>query len=209
MPLVTRDVEEVAALLRRGGVAVYPTETYYALGALLSAPEAVERVAASKLRPEGKPLPLIAADRDMAFSTWKAVLPQAAELAARFWPGPLTLVAAAAPGLPRSVASGGTVGVRVPGCAVARELSRLCGAPLVSTSANLAGGQPVACVEDLDPAILGSVEGVLDGGPAPGGLPSTVVEVAAGGLTLLRAGAVPWVDILVAVGGSALPSDAE
>jgi len=206
MPIVTREVSEVAAVLRRGGVAVYPTETFYGLGALAFDARAIERLAASKLRPPGKPLPLVAADSAMAFATWAEVLPAAGALAARFWPGPLTIVCAAAPNLPPEVAGGGTVGVRVPGSAAARELSRLAGGPLVSTSANLSGGPPVTRVADLAPAILAAVDAVLDGGPVPGGLPSTVVEVGSGGLALVRAGAVPWPEVLAAAGGPALPS---
>ena len=73
------------------------------------------RLAAAKLRPAGKPLPLVAADADMAFALWAGVPPEARVLARAFWPGPLTLVVAAAPGLPGPVTLGGTVGVRVPG----------------------------------------------------------------------------------------------
>jgi len=195
MANVTQDPAEVARVLLEGGIAVYPTETFYGLGALLGAPGALERLARGKLRPPGKSLPLVAADPPMAFSVWRRVPPEAEALARRFWPGPLTLVAAAAPGLHPLVAGGGTAAVRVPGSAVARELSRLCGSPIVSTSANLAGGRPAARLEDLDPGILARVDAVLDGGPTAGGLPSTVVSVGNGGLVLVRAGAVPWEDL--------------
>jgi len=209
MARFTRDPHEVAEVLRSGGIAVYPTETFYGLGAVATASEALERLVASKLRPPGKALPLIACDRDMAFSLWKSVPEEAIALARRFWPGPLTLVLEAAPGLLPEVTGEGTVGVRVPGSAVARELSRRCRAPLVSTSANLSGGPPVARVEDLDPALLARVDAVLDGGPVAGGLPSTVVEVRAGRLRLLRAGALPWAEIQDSVTGGSLPFHSE
>jgi len=209
MALFTRDVAEVAPVLRRGGIAVYPTETFYGLGAVASLPDAIARLARAKLRPEGKPLPLVAADRDMAFALWSAVPDEARVLAAAFWPGPLTLVSRAAKGLPAEVAGAGTVGVRVPGSEIARDLSRLSGAPLVSTSANLSGGEPVRCVEDLDPVLALAVDAVLDSGPTPGGLPSTVVEVGPGRVVLVRGGAVPWPEILRAVHAAALPSAAD
>ncbi|MBS1110333.1 MAG: Sua5/YciO/YrdC/YwlC family protein [Anaeromyxobacteraceae bacterium] len=201
----TRDVAEAASALRRGSLVVYPTETFYGLGALATLPAALARLAAAKLRPADKPLPLVAADDAMAFALWAAVPAEARVLAGAFWPGPLTLVAAAAPGLPGPVTLGGAVGVRVPGSELARELCRLAGGPVISTSANPSGGPAPASVEELDPELLSRVDLVLDGGPTSGGLPSTVVQVGDGGPRLLRAGAVPW-EAVEAVLRSSLPS---
>jgi L-threonylcarbamoyladenylate synthase len=187
---VTRDVAVAAAALRGGALVVYPTETFYGLGALASLPEALARLAAAKLRPEGKPLPLVAADANMAFALWREVPDAARRLAAAFWPGPLTLVAPSAPGLAVELAPGGSTGVRVPGLELARQLSRLSGGAIVSTSANPSGGDPPATVAELDPWLLARIDLVLDGGPTPGGLPSTVVEVRSTGVTVVRAGAV-------------------
>jgi L-threonylcarbamoyladenylate synthase len=192
MPIFTPDVAVAAAALRRGSLVVYPTETFYGLGALATLPAALARLSAAKLRPAGKPLPLVAADAAMAFALWAEVSPGARRLADAFWPGPLTLVAKAARGLPDPVTLGGAVGVRVPGGELARELSRRAGAPVISTSANPSGGPPPSSVEALDPELLSRIDLVLDGGETPGGLPSTVVEVGTGGPRLLRAGAVPW-----------------
>jgi L-threonylcarbamoyladenylate synthase len=206
MPVVfTRDVAEAAAALRRGSLVVYPTETFYGLGALATLPAALARLAAAKLRPADKPLPLVAADDAMAFALWAAVPAEARVLAGAFWPGPLTLVAAAAPGLPGPVTLGGAVGVRVPGSELARELCRLAGGPVISTSANPSGGPAPASVEELDPELLSRVDLVLDGGATSGGLPSTVIQVGEGGPRLLRAGAVPW-EAVEAVLRSSLPS---
>ena len=201
----TRDVAEAASALRRGSLVVYPTETFYGLGALATLPAALARLAAAKLRPADKPLPLVAADDAMAFALWAAVPAEARVLAGAFWPGPLTLVAAAAPGLPGPITLGGAVGVRVPGSELARELCRLAGGPVISTSANPSGGPAPASVEELDPELLSRVDLVLDGGPTSGGLPSTVVQVGEGGPRLLRAGAVPW-EAVEAVLRSSLPS---
>jgi L-threonylcarbamoyladenylate synthase len=206
MPVVfTRDVAEAAAALRRGSLVVYPTETFYGLGALATLPAALARLAAAKLRPADKPLPLVAADDAMAFALWVAVPAEARVLAGAFWPGPLTLVAAAAPGLPGPVTLGGAVGVRVPGSELARELCRLAGGPVISTSANPSGGPAPASVKELDPELLSRVDLVLDGGATSGGLPSTVIQVGEGGARLLRTGAVPW-EAVEAVLRSSLPS---
>lgn len=184
-----RRIAAAAAVLRGGGIVVYPTETFYGLGALARDAAALERLALAKLRPEGKPLPLLAADLGQVEEV--AVLAgRAARLAARFWPGPLTLVLPARAGLPPEITAGtGTVGIRIPGSDVARALARAAGGPLVSTSANPAGGPPPARVEELAPALRGAVDHVLDGGETPGGLPSTVVEVQGEALRLIRPGA--------------------
>lgn len=193
-------IAEAAAVLRAGGLVVYPTETFYGLGALASDGAALERLAAAKLRPEGKPLPLVAADRAQVEQV--AVLEGvAARLADRLWPGPLTLVLPARPGLPAAITAGsGTVGVRVPGSEVARALARMAGGALVSTSANPSGGPPPDRVEALDAALRAQVDHVLDAGPAPGGLPSTVVAVAGEALRLVRAGAVSMEQVTAALG---------
>lgn len=185
-------IAAAAAVLRRGGIVVYPTETFYGLGALAADEAALERLARAKLRPPGKPLPLVAAD--LAQVEEVGVLEgRAARLAARLWPGPLTLVLPARPGLAAAVTAGtGTVGVRVPGSAVARALAHAAGGALVSTSANPAGGPPPARVEDLDPGLRGIVDHVLDGGRTPGGLPSTVVAVSGDVIRLVRAGALSF-----------------
>ncbi|MGA8890887.1 MAG: Sua5/YciO/YrdC/YwlC family protein, partial [Anaeromyxobacteraceae bacterium] len=99
----------------------------------------------------------------------------------------------------------GGVGVRVPGSALARELARLAGGPVVSTSANPSGGPPPATPGALDPDLLSRVDLVLDGGPTPGGAPSTVVRLGEGGAVLVREGAVPWLEVREAL-RSPLPS---
>ena len=185
-------IAAAAAVLRRGGLVVYPTETFYGLGALARNPAALERLARAKLRPEGKPLPLLAAD--LAQVEEVAVLEgRAARLAARFWPGPLTLVLPARPDLPAEITAGtGTVGIRVPGSALARALARAAGGALVSTSANPSGGPPPARADEVSPALRGAVDHVLDGGPTTGGLASTVVVVEGEVVHLVRAGAVSF-----------------
>jgi L-threonylcarbamoyladenylate synthase len=189
---VAREVERLAAVLRSGGVVAYPTETFYGLGALARDAAALERLARAKGRPEGKPLPLVAADLAMAEAV-AVVDGLARRLADRFWPGPLTLVLPARVGLPDPITGGtGTVGIRVPGSEVARALCRAAGGPVVSTSANPSGAPPPAAVADLDPGLVARIDGVLDAGPAPGGLPSTVVAVEGDRLRLVREGAVAW-----------------
>jgi L-threonylcarbamoyladenylate synthase len=192
---VDRDLEArirtAAAVLRRGGIVAYPTETFYALGALARDAAAVDRLAWAKGRPDGKPLPLLAADR-AAVEEVALLEGGALRLAEAFWPGPLTLVLPARPGLPAAVTAGtGTVGIRVPGSALARALAREAGGALVSTSANLAGEAPPASPAELSPELAARLDHLLDGGRAPGGQASTVAACDGEGLRVLRPGAVP------------------
>jgi len=192
---VASEGERLGAVLRGGGVVAYPTETFYGLGALARDPAALERLARAKGRPEGKPLPLVAADAGMVQEVAE-LEGLARRLADRFWPGPLTLVLPARPGLPDAITGGsGTVGIRVPGSEVARALCRAAGGPIVSTSANPSGGAPPVDVARLDAGLAARLDGILDAGPAPGGLPSTVVSAAGDRLKLLRDGAIPFAAI--------------
>jgi L-threonylcarbamoyladenylate synthase len=179
-----------AALLRRGGVIAYPTETFYGLGALAADGAAVARLLIAKDRPDGKPLPLLGAGLAQleAVATFS---PLARRLAAALWPGPLTLVLTARPGLhPAITGGGGTVGVRITSGQVAAALAVAAGGALVATSANRAGEPPPTRADLLDPLLRSRLDLVVDGGETPGGAPSTVVAVVGEGLTLIRAGAV-------------------
>lgn len=185
-----------AAVLRRGGLVAYPTETFYGLGVLARDGAAVARLVRAKGRPDGKPLPLVAADRSQVEEV--AVLsPLAARLADALWPGPLTLVLTARPGLAPEIPAGtGSVGVRIPGSEVARALARAAGGAIVSTSANLAGEAPPARADALAPALRAGLDHVLDGGQTPGERPSTVVVVDGETVRLVRDGAISFGTVL-------------
>ena len=138
--LIQPKIIEAAEVLRRGGAVVYPTETFYGLGAALLVPGAAENIFRIKGRAPGKPLPVIAADADAARSLWKAesVSEDAERLMAAFWPGPLTIILPASDLVPRAAAPFGEIGVRVSPHPVAQILAGRAG-PLAATSANLSG----------------------------------------------------------------------
>lgn len=182
-------VQEAARRLREGGIAIYPTETFYGLGAALSCPDAVRKVARLKGRSLDKPMPVIAGDEAQARSLWLEVPEVADLLLRRFWPGPLTVVLKARHGLPFEVAPLGEIGVRVSSHPVARALALAAG-PLVATSANLSGSGERARVQDIEPALRAAVQSVLDAGETPGGRPSTVIGFSGGRPVVLREGAV-------------------
>ena len=179
------------AVLHAGGLLIYPTDTLYALGGRALDPMVAAAVRAAKGRGDDKPLPVSAADVAQARAIAKGWPEAAQRLAAAFWPGPLTLVLAAAPEVPEEVTSGtGTVAVRVPSLLLARDLSGAAG-PLVSTSANRSGlPPPLTCAEavrQVGPAAALA----LDGGPGTAA-PSTIVDLTGAEPRLLRAGAVDW-----------------
>jgi L-threonylcarbamoyladenylate synthase len=182
------------SLLIAGELLVYPTDTLYALGGRALDPDVVTAVRRAKGREEGKPLPLVAADLEQARGLCGAWTEEAGVVAGHFWPGPVTLVLPASPAVPPGVtAATGHVAVRVPALAVTRALCRGAG-PLVSTSANRAGGMPPVTCADAVAAVGAAAALALDAGPGRA-LASTVVDLTATPARLLRAGAVPWDEI--------------
>ena len=133
-------IEEAAAVLRRGGLVAFPTETVYGLGADAFDPRAVARVFEVKARPSFDPLIVHLADAADLSRVSPALDPRVSALAAQFWPGPLTLVLPKQPCVPDVVTSGGaTVALRAPAHPLARRLLRLARIPLAAPSANLFG----------------------------------------------------------------------
>lgn len=170
-----------------------PTDTLYGLAADPFSRVAVERVFSVKDRSAERALPLVAASAAQVRRHLGELSALGERLAARFWPGPLTLVVAAPPTLAPGVASDLLrVGVRVPAHDVTRALCEACGIPLTATSANISG-QPATRDADVVCASLnGRIELVIDAGWTPGGAPSTIVDVTGPRPELIRAGAISW-----------------
>lgn len=192
---MTADAALAAAVaaLTGDGLVVYPTETFYGIGARALHATAVRRVAALKARlgEDAKPISVIVADRAMAARVVSRVSRVAAALMERFWPGPLTLVLPARDDLPAELAGGtGCVGIRVSSHPIARALAAAIDEPITATSANRAG-EPAACDLAAARGALGAaVDAYVDGGVLAGGSGSTVLLVGDDGARVLRAGAV-------------------
>jgi L-threonylcarbamoyladenylate synthase len=181
-----------AAALRADGLMAFPTETFYGLGGLAFSARAVERIYALKRRDRGKPLSVVVADLAMAEAVAGPLSAPFLALARAFWPGPLTLIARARPLFPPAMLGpGGSLAMRVPGANWLRGFLRMLGAPVTATSANPSGGPDISRPEEIIGLFRGKVEIIVDGGPTPGGLPSTIVDLTAAPPRLLRAGAVP------------------
>jgi L-threonylcarbamoyladenylate synthase len=183
--------------LRSGGIVAFPTETFYGLAADPRSSVAVAKVFAIKRRGPDQPLPLIAANLAQVSEHVGTMTPLASRLAAKGWPGPLTLIIPASAKLCDDVHLGtGKVAVRVPGHAIARALAENAGHAVTSTSANLSGARPPSTAAEVH-ATFGDTIGVLiDGGPTAGGLPSTIVDATGTVPVLLREGILPWKRVL-------------
>jgi L-threonylcarbamoyladenylate synthase len=201
-------IARAAGILRDGGVVAFPTETVYGLGADATSDRAVARVFAVKGRPRFNPLIIHLADTAAARA--HAALDRRAEaLAAAFWPGPLTLVLAKLPtstlsalalcGLP-------TVALRCPALALARRLLRAVG-PLAAPSANSSGRISPTTAAHVAADLGDKVDMIVDGGPCPVGIESTIVDLTVSPAALLRPGAVTADDIEAVIGslGAAAP----
>jgi L-threonylcarbamoyladenylate synthase len=193
-----REAIEVAAQwLRSGGVAIYPTDTFYGIAADPASPSAVDAVFAIKGRGSESALPLIADRVDNVVAWCGAFNEDAAGLAEAFWPGPLSLILDAPSSYAPAVHAGtGTIAVRVPAHAVARALAAAFGGLVTATSANRTGQPPVRAARDLDAVADDSRVLVLDGGVTPGDAPSTIVDARATPPRLVRAGAIAWSRVL-------------
>ena len=195
LPATPENLEKAAEIIRNGGVVIYPTETVYGIGCDPANPKAARRVCDNKGR-EGKPLPLICSDADEARRIVE-FNPAATNLAKKFWPGPLTLVLTAKTRYTTWVTRGmGTLAVRVPGDKLPRTLARLSTGTIVSTSANRTGEPPAMTAEEAADMPIMDVDMILDGGPSPGGTPSTVLDLTGDHPRILRPGPVSIDEIM-------------
>ena len=183
---------EAIAALSSGEVIVYPTETLFAVGGLALAEKAVRGVYQVKQREFSEPLPIIIGHEDQLTLLARQVPAELLTLLHILWPGPLTVIFSAQPGLPAVLTAGsGKVAVRLTSHPIARELCLHCG-PLTASSANISGAAPAARVELISAQLLDACAGVLDLPPLPkGGPPSTLIElVDPSTLRLARCGAI-------------------
>lgn len=185
-----------ADILRGGGLVAFPTDTVYGIGCRVGDPAALERLFAAKARPPERQVPVLIADANAAHALGLGLDERAEALAARFWPGPLTLV------LPRTDAGDPpTLGVRVPDHPVTRELLGRAG-PLATSSANRSGEPEARTPAEVITAFAGvdELDLVVDGGPTPGGVASSVVDLSVTPARLLRESALSRTELEGTIG---------
>ena len=182
-------VQRVAAALRAGEVVAVPTETVYGLAANALDASAVARIYAIKGRPAHNPIIVHVADKTMARRCVREWPAAAEKLARAFWPGPLTLVLPKADDIPDIVTAGGpTVGVRWPAHPFVPAVIRECGFPLAAPSANRSNQLSPTTAEHVRKQLGGRLRWLVDGGPAPVGIESTVLDLTTHPPQILRPG---------------------
>ncbi|MBA3889162.1 MAG: threonylcarbamoyl-AMP synthase [Gemmatimonadaceae bacterium] len=202
-------IQEAAALLRRGHLVAFPTETVYGLGAHAMDPQAVARIYAAKGRPAWNPLIVHVATADDVHAVAASWPEMARQLAEAFWPGPLTLVVPKRPDVPDSVTAGlPTVALRVPAHPVAQALLVAAAIPVAAPSANPSMALSPTRASHVARAFGDQVAMILDGGPTMVGIESTVVDVTGERPRLLRPGGIAPHVIEQVVGRLAVPDAA-
>jgi len=187
------------AILHNGGLVAFPTDTVYGLGASAFNGAAVGSIYSAKDRPVEKAIPVLIGDPADLVKVTLEVPGVAVRLAARFWPGPLTLVVPKHPDLPETVSATSTVGVRSPDHGVARTLLSAAG-PLAVTSANLSGQPSPSTAQEVFAQLGGRIALIIDGGKTPGGVPSSVVDCTGTEPVFLRVGPISESEIRAALG---------
>ena len=185
------DIARAAECLRRGGLVAFPTETVYGLGVHALDGAAVRRLFEAKGRPASDPLIVHVSAFDRVAPLVVALPDEAEALASRFWPGPLTLVMRRASSVPLEVTAGlETVAVRVPAHPVAHALLLAASLPVAAPSANLfSRPSPTLAAHVLDD-LDGRIDMVVDAGPTPVGVESTVLDLTVDPAAVLRSGAI-------------------
>ena len=187
-----QSINEAARVIFAGGVVAVPTESFYGLSVNALHEKAVERLIAIKKRREDHPVLILIHSADELESYVAQIPPVALRLMEAFWPGGLTLVFNAKPGLPVLLTGGtGKIGIRLSSHPVPTRLAKIAGVAITGTSANLTGAPPCERAEEVLEALGSQVDLILDGGKTAGGKGSTVLDVTLTPPAILREGIVP------------------
>ena len=174
-------------VLNHGGLVAFPTDTVYGLAAPVFNADSIKRLYIVKRRDHSKAIAVLLSGAAQLDQVAVNINENALRLAEEFWPGPLTLIVPRHPALPKVLAPGYTIGVRVPNHPVALSLLNLAG-PLAVTSANQSEKKNARSTREVMAQLNGRIHLILDGGKTPGGVPSTVVDCTTLEVTILRPG---------------------
>jgi L-threonylcarbamoyladenylate synthase len=194
-------LELAVRLLKQGQVIAFPTDTVYGVGAHGLNEPAIERLFEAKGRPRERAIPfLLASSKDLG-QVGREIPSDVKALAAKFWPGALTLVVLAHKRVPKIlIAHGESVAVRVPNHEITRTIIQKLGAPLAATSANISSQPDPATAEQVAAYLNERIPLILDGGPTPGNIPSTVLDLTTEPPTVRRIGSVAVEEIELVLG---------
>ena len=199
---------ETLKVIEKGGIAAFPTETFYGLGVRYDRDDVIERLYSLKQRRLSKALPVIVGvpeDLAMVASSWTAL---DETIMGAFWPGPLTLLLKAKVSLSGLITGGtGNVAVRIPGPSFALEMARSLRMPVTATSGNISGQPPARRASEILHQFESVIDLLVDGGDTPGGMPSTIVRVSDNVVQIVREGVIRKESIELAL-ASTLPRPA-
>jgi len=182
-------LEYIAEEFRKGKIIVYPTETFYGLGANPFNRETVKKIYHLKKREFGKPLPIIIHDKNQVEELAHDIPDMFYRISEKFWPGPLTIVLKARPIFPEEmVGEEKTIGMRLPNFEWLRKLVDKTGFPIIATSANISGEGEISSPVELTKIFYGEVDLIVDGGKTSGKKPSTVLDLTGNKPKIIREG---------------------
>ena len=185
-------IDEAVAILKSGGVIGFPTETFYGLGADARNEAAIGKIFDVKGRDFNNPILVVVGEPGHIGLFAQDIPAQARALMKRYWPGPVTILFEASAAVsPKLTAGSGKIGIRLTSHPIARELSRRLGGPLTATSANLSGAPECSSAAEVLAQLEGKIDGIVDGGPTPGGKGSTIVDATVSPAKVLREGVIP------------------
>ena len=188
----TSALEEAADILRKGGIIVYPTETFYGLGSDAFNEDAIKKLYQIKGRDLNKPISILIRDQEMLKQVANSIPPVAERLMQELWPGPLTLIFKCRDQLPSYLTGGtGKVGVRISSQLTAQRLLEILELPITATSANLSGGKSPITAQEILGSSANGIDLILDGGKLPGQLGSTIVDLTISPPKIVREGEIP------------------
>jgi len=193
-------IREAGQVIATGGIVAFPTKNLYGLGADALNPEAVARIFTIKQRPSQMPLLILIKHRSELHRVVRKVPPVAEYIMDSFWPGGITIIFEAKADLPLNLtAKSGKVGVRLPAHPVAAALAEAALNPITGTSANISGGAGCFNISELAASVRDGVDLILDAGPLPPGIGSTVIDVSKEPLKILREGSISSENIYTAI----------
>lgn len=185
-------IKTIADVLKNEGIVIYPTDTFYGLGANCFSRRATQRIYEIKKRAFSRPLSVVISDVEMLAKIVSEIPPQFESLSKKFWPGPLTLIFKASTLVPKELLSPeGSIGVRLPAHPWVREMVKYTSFPVTATSANISGKKEMADPGEVVKIFYGKVDLIADGGKTAGILPSTVVDLTLERPRIIRKGVIP------------------
>ena len=191
------ELEEVAEIIRNGGVVIFPTETVYGIGGNALNTETIKKIYEVKKRPSSKPLSILVKDKDEIGKYAQITSEIEKKIIDNFMPGPITLVLKKKENIiPEIVTAGNdTIGVRIPNNNIIAQVLKSCSLPIAAPSANISGQPSSTKLEDVIDDFNGKVDAMIDGGECTEKVSSTVVQVVDGKVRILREGVITIEDI--------------